>query len=70
MHFPRPTIAIAVPATTRVTALLFSGLSTLRTSLGLIVKPPASEELLLSGGKLKIGAALYASEGLVYVAHG
>ena len=69
MHFPLP-LTIAIPGTIRTTALLFSGLSALRTTLGLISEAFGSEELLLLSAKGKTCAALHTLEVLVHVAHG
>jgi len=69
-HLPRSSLAIVVPAATRITALLLPGLPALGATLGVIGEPPASKELLLSNAKGKTGAALYAFQGLVHIAHG
>ena len=69
MHFSLPLIAIAIPAIIRTTALLFPGCSAVRTTLGLVGEPLASEELLLGSAKGETCAALHALEGLVYIGH-
>ncbi len=69
MHFSLPLRAVAIPATTRTTALLFIGSSAVRTTLGLVGEPLGSEELLLASVKGETCAAVYALEGLVFVSH-
>jgi hypothetical protein len=70
MHFPLPLIAVAIPATIPITALLLLGCSAVGTTLGLVSEPLVSEELLLVSAKGETCAAVYALEGFVCVGHG
>jgi len=60
----------SVPFAIAAGALLFSGCSAVRTTLGLIDEASAGEELLLGCAKGEIRAAIRATENSILVVHG
>ena len=70
IHFPLRPIAVAILTNIRATALLFLGLSAVRTTLWLVGEPFASKEFLLASAESESCAAVQAVNGLVYVGHG
>lgn len=60
IHLPLPLIAVTIIAAIRTTALLFIGLSTLRTTLRIIGVTLGCEELLLGGAESETYATLHA----------
>jgi hypothetical protein len=59
IHFYLPRIAVAIE-TNICTALLFLGLSAVRTTLRLVGEPFASKEFLLASAESESCAAVYA----------